>query len=71
MSSATCLSTPSGQLVRVATRERKLSEKSNSPFIARAVTAATCSPTPASLAISSMHSIWIVVESISMRTTPG
>ena len=47
------------------TRSCNAPSKSTSPFIARTVIAATRSPTPASVASSSMHSCWIMVESIS------
>ena len=52
-----------------ATRARKLSLKSISPRMARSVIALTCSPTPASLANSSITSASISVESISNATS--
>ena len=49
----------------------KLSLNAISPRIALAVTSATCSPTPANLAISSIHSIAMTVLSMSMTSSPG
>ena len=51
------------------TRLRKLPWKSSSPRIAASVIAATCSPTPASRASSSMTSVWMSVESMSNATS--
>ncbi len=48
-----------------ATRSLKLSLKSISPRMARAVISLTLSPTPARLASSSMHSVCMSVESMS------
>ena len=51
-----------------ATRARKLCWKSSSPCIARSVISATCAPTPASIANSSITSCSIKVESMSKHT---
>src|SRR6185312_10592127 len=51
--------------LRRATRSRNAGSKAISPFIERAVMAATCSLTPISSANSSMHSWSIMVESMS------
>ena len=50
-----------------ATRSVKLSLKSISPRMARSVIFFTFSPTPARSASSSMHSVWMSVESISKQ----
>ncbi len=52
-----------------ATRSRKLSSKSISPRIARAVISLTLSPTPARTASSSITSVSISVESMSKQTS--
>ena len=62
---------PSGASFKVATRWRRLWLKSSSPRIARSVMAETILPVPASLAISSMHSIWMAVESMSITNNPA
>jgi len=55
--SRTCCKIVSGAPLSVLTRRRKLCSKSSSPRMALSVMAETNSPVPASLAISSMHSI--------------
>ena len=50
-----------------ATRLVKLSLKSISPRMALSVMAFTWSPTPARMASSSIHSVWMSVESISKQ----
>lgn len=69
--SRTCSRMLASASFSVATRWRRLAVKSSSPRIARSVTSDTSSPVPASFAISSMHSIWIAVESISITSSPG
>ena len=71
MLSRTCCNIVSGASFKVLTRLRRLCSKSNSPRMARAVIDDTNSPVPASLAISSIHSIWIAVESISITNNPA
>ncbi|CSF11562.1 Uncharacterised protein [Shigella sonnei] len=69
--SRTCCRILASAPFSVATRLRRLAVKSSSPRIARSVTSATISPVPASLAISSIHSIWMAVESMSITSKPG
>lgn len=71
MAAATSSRMAAGAPFSRATRLRRLSANSSLPCMAAAVTAATCSPTPARRAISSMHSIWIAVESMSITSNPG
>ena len=56
------------ELARLA-RARRLSLKSSSPFMAASVMVATSALKPFMSAISSMHSILIRVESISVMNT--
>ena len=58
-------STSSDSPLSNARRSLKLARKSSSPRIARSVISATCSPTPAALASSSITSASISVESMS------
>mmetsp|Transcript_3732 Transcript_3732/g.6911 ORF Transcript_3732/g.6911 Transcript_3732/m.6911 type:complete len:236 (-) Transcript_3732:32-739(-) len=59
----------SGRPFRSPTRSSNAASKFSSPFMARAVIAATRSPKPASAANSSMHSCWIMVLSMSASNT--
>ena len=64
-SASTRAITPASRPVSNASRAFSAPSKSSSPFIARAVIAATSAPTPAMSASSSMHSCRIIVESMS------
>jgi hypothetical protein len=68
-SAYTCSSALTGNPASSATRRRRLSGKSISPRIACAVIAATCGFSPCRSAISSMHSMVISVESMSIATS--
>ncbi len=69
-SSYTLCSAATSSPSRSATRRVRLSRKSISPRIAAPVMAATCGLMPIMSAISSMHSMVISVESMSIATSP-